>query len=172
MHYPPLRPLLRSTLHSLTRIYQVHPLTTFRLNGVSSLTAPALFTLPKSLLNCFSSFSDGVRPSRMTRWIRAEGWCLIPYLPRPLISIRASLRPLVTHASAVSKRWGWSVELKLVGERGRRTNDKFIPLQTLIHRMIPRERQCTLHPLTRPLLRELHLHNRLIYRQTCDLVGE
>lgn len=155
MYYPPLSLPLRSTLHPITPFYQVHPLTTLRLNGVSSLTAPALFTLLKSFLNCCSSFSDGVRPSRMTRWIRAEGWCLIPYLPRPLISIRASLRPLVTHASAISKRQGRLVEPRstmVVGEREGHTNDKFIPLQTLIHRMIPRERQCTLHPLTRPFL--------------------
>lgn len=68
----------------------------------------------------------------------------------------------------------WLVASRVVGERGRggRTDDKFIPLQILIHCMIPRQRQCTLHPLTRPLLRELHLHNRLVYWQTRDLMRE
>ena len=66
-----------------------------------------------------------VSPSARRTWSFDEGWCLIPCLPRPLISNRAREGPWVTHDWAEKKPYK-SISMKL-REGEKRDGEKDLP---------------------------------------------
>lgn len=183
-------------------LYHLQPPTPALIIGLAPLPTPtpSPSVKPRILLRHWSRLrtrrrSSSVGPSASKTCNLAEGWCLTPNRPRPLMSIRWRYWPFVTHDWAArgvrEGRRQFSIRLRAPAffraespvyrtkvdqhcppncgrkhEERKRTDDEFLPLQPFRHRVVPRERHHREQPRRLFLLRSLQLQDGLVGRPT------